>query len=148
MNPTDYVAIQHVGSTAIKGISAKPIIDILLGVKSLVIARDLIPKLEDCGYEYKSKDKVPNRLFFAKGEDSNCTVYLHVAEAESDYYKDKLLFRDYLNNNSSRAKEYDNLKHKLAMQHASDRDSYTEAKTDFIMQTLKQIKQQGDLLAK
>lgn len=145
LNPTDFVAIQHVGSTAIKGISAKPIVDMVLGVKSLEDAKELVPQLESCGYEYKSEDTVPNRLFFAKGEDLNCTFYLHIAEVESDYYKDKLLFRDYLNKNLDKAKQYDNLKRKLAVKHAEDRSSYTEAKTDFITDTIKQIKLRSKL---
>lgn len=136
-----YHTIDHIGSTAIKGIIAKPIIDILIGVNSFKSARLIREKLENYNYKYLDKDTVPNRLFFIKENDNDYQFYLHVAEIDSDYYKDKLLFRNYLIANTKKAKEYSSLKKSLAAKFYNNRVLYTEAKTDFITKTLFEIKQ-------
>ena len=129
---------EHIGSTAIEGISAKPIIDLLAVVRDLEAARDLIPILEEHEYEYRPNGDVRGRLFLAKGPRTNRTHYLSLAESDSDFYREKIAFRDYLRTHPDAATEYDELKRELACEHSDDRPNYTEKKGDFIEDILEQ----------
>lgn len=130
------VEYHHIGSTAVEGIPAKPIIDIMAVVDDLDSEKsDLIDLLEDNGYEHRHSE-VPERIFFAKGPRENRTHYLSVTESESDFYEEKIGFRDYLRENSDVAEEYASLKRELAEKYTDNRDRYTEEKTDFIERVL------------
>ncbi|HET7322892.1 MAG TPA: GrpB family protein [Halococcus sp.] len=124
---------EHIGSTAVEGLAAKPIIDLLAVVDDLDEARaTLVPVLEEHGYEYRPNGDVRGRLFFAKGPRTNRTHYLSLTEWGSEFYVEKLAFRDYLQANSDIAAEYESLKQELADEHPNDRDAYTEQKGMFI----------------
>lgn len=129
--------IQHVGSTAVPGLAAKPIIDIAVAVSSLEIAQQLIKPLQELGYEYKGAAGVPNRRFFAKGPENHRTHYLHIAEIGTEF-RCLILFRDLLIANADIASQYGVLKHDLADKFASDRALYTKGKNDFIEKTIAQ----------
>ena len=129
---------EHIGSTAIEGMSAKPIIDLLAVVEDLEAAKDLIPLLEEHGYEYRPDGDVRGRLFFAKGPRTNRTHYLSLAERSSAFYEEKIAFRDYLQTHPDAAAEYDELKQELAREHPDDRPNYTEKKGEFIESILEQ----------
>ena len=124
--------IEHVGSTAIDGMSAKPIIDLVVVINSLNEAGSWIPTLEAIGYEYRPDQGVPDRLFLAKGPHSRRTHHLSLAEATSEFYIEKLLFRDYLRSHREAFEEYLGLKQELASRHSLDRASYTEGKRVFV----------------
>lgn len=94
---------------------AKPIVDVLALVEGLADARDLVPVLEEHGYEHRPGD-VDGRLFFAKGPRTNRTVYLLIAERGSDFHEEKVAFRDYLRERSEAAEQYASLKKRLAKQ--------------------------------
>ena len=140
------IAIEHVGSTAIPGIPTKPIIDINIGVRSLEVALGMKDRFEEIGYEHRPF--VPGHTFedlkaqelYAKGPDAKRTHYVHVTVYGSDFWNRALLFRDYLRCNTNRAKEYANLKEKLAQEYPEDRRSYSMNKAQFIIQTLKMAK--------
>ncbi|MCX6741019.1 MAG: GrpB family protein [Candidatus Parcubacteria bacterium] len=132
------IAIEHIGSTAIKNISAKPIIDIAVGIKKLKDGRQLIRSLEKLGYHYRPLAGLKNqRLFFAKGPESNRTHYLHLVKYNGQTWKKHLFFRDKLNSNKKIAKQYSALKKQLAKKFSQDRQSYTAKKHGFIQSVLK-----------
>ncbi|SFD83179.1 GrpB protein [Paenibacillus catalpae] len=112
--------IEHIGSTSVQGLSAKPIIDIALGVEELAQADAFIEPLMRLGYEYVPKADFPNRRFFRKGEWRNGTHHLHVYEAGSEEWQNQLLFRDYLKAHPHTLSEYDKLKRELALLHPDD----------------------------
>jgi GrpB-like predicted nucleotidyltransferase (UPF0157 family) len=122
--------IEHIGSTAVPGLAAKPILDILIGVRSLRDADFCIEPLERLGYEYRGEAGVPGRRFFRKGNPK--THHLHLAEVGSEFWERHLLFRDYLRTHPEAAQVYARLKHHLAEHFREDRAAYTEAKTVFI----------------
>lgn len=127
--------IQHVGSTSIPGMVAKPIIDIAIRVTSLDIAEQWKDRLESLGYWYKGvQSDMLDRRFFAKGSDDKRLVYLHVVN-ETEF--DRLIkFRDLLTNNKQAAAEYTNLKVKLAASNADNRANYSKLKNSFIQSIL------------
>ena len=127
--------IEHVGSTSIGGIAAKPIIDIAVGVEKLVDGEKCVVPLENIGYEYRGEHGIAGRFYFVKGEPR--THHLHLVEKDSDFWRSHLLFRDYLRAHPAVAKEYEKLKLELARKYANDRDAYLYGKTDFIENVLK-----------
>lgn len=128
----DAVDIQHIGSTAIPGISAKPIIDIAVGVRELNDGLKHIEALEKHGYEFRGEAGIPGRLFFAKGSPDFRTHHLHMVEYNSEIWANHLLFRDYLKSHNDAVEEYRNLKKELAQKFQFDRVAYTDGKSDFI----------------
>ncbi|WP_255191500.1 GrpB family protein [Natronobeatus ordinarius] len=130
-----FVDFEHIGSTAIDGMPAKPIIDVLAVVDDLDDADTLIPVLEEQGYEYRPGD-VDGRLFFAKGPRTNRTVYLSISEHGSDFYDEKVAFREYLREHPEAAERYASLKKRLAEKHPKNREKYTAAKSEFIKNVL------------
>ncbi len=137
--PDDLVKrIEHFGSTAVHGLAAKPIVDILVEVTSLAETRQRIaPILEAQGYDYfwrpsQGNDTPPFYAWFIKRDrHGNRTHHIHMVEADFAHW-DRLLFRDYLVEHPDVAREYGELKTQLSGIHAHDRVAYTEAKTHFI----------------
>lgn len=125
------VEFEHIGSTAIEGLPAKPIIDILALVVDITDANALSPVLEDCGYE-RRPDDIEDRLFFAKGPRTNRTVYLSLTERGSDFHRETIAFREYLRAHPDAADEYASVKQRLAERYPEDRDAFTATKGDFI----------------
>ncbi|HMD54779.1 MAG TPA: GrpB family protein, partial [Phycisphaerae bacterium] len=128
--------IEHIGSTSVPGMNAKPIIDMLAAVEKLSSAGIVIPALERLGYEHCRDNPVPGRLFFVLGPQTGRTHYLSLAEAGSAFWCDHMAFRDYLLTHPAAANDYLVLKQRLAARFAHDRASYTAAKNDFITNVL------------
>lgn len=131
-----FLGYEHVGSTAIEGIPAKPVIDLLALVADLETAREVVPTLEDHGYEHRPDGDVSGRVFLAKGPRSNRTHYLSVAEQGSRFHRETVAFREYLRDHPAVADEYAALKRELAAAHPDDRDAYTAAKGEFVERIL------------
>ena len=131
--------IQHFGSTAVPGLAAKPVIDLLMGVTSLEVAkRTAIAPLQTLNYSYWADNPDPARLFFVKNlprpdipGSGPRTHHLHMVEARSPLWE-RLRFRDYLRQHPEERDRYAQLKRQLAEQFRSDREAYTQAKTDYI----------------
>jgi GrpB-like predicted nucleotidyltransferase (UPF0157 family) len=127
--------VEHVGSTAIPRLSAKPIIDIMVAVRSLVDSRPAIDALTVLSYRY-----FPHRAdvmhWFCKPSPSVRTHHLHLVPFQSPLWRERLLFRDYLRIHPETAAEYDALKRRLARDHGSDREAYTDAKGPFVQRVL------------
>ncbi len=130
------VDTQHVGSTAIPTISAKPIIDVAVLVKSIEEVARHVGQIKELGYQKKQENR-PERLFFTKGPEEKRNVYLHIGDAGSNYIQDMIAFRDYLIQNPEEARKYMELKSKLAEKFADDREPYTAAKEEFVRDVLK-----------
>jgi GrpB-like predicted nucleotidyltransferase (UPF0157 family) len=125
--------IEHVGSTSVPGLAAKPIIDILLGVDADDLDR-IIEPLERIGYEYNPDGEIslPHRRYFRRLlPDGTNTHHLHAVEIGGEFWNRHIRFRDYLRANPSKAEEYAALKREHARQHRGGID-YTFAKTEFI----------------
>ncbi|MGB2799389.1 MAG: GrpB family protein [Dehalococcoidia bacterium] len=128
------VSIEHIGSTAVRGLAAKPIIDIMIAVRSLADADKCIEPLQDIGYEYvrEFEVEIPARRFFRKGPPEARTHHIHMIELTSEFCERHLMFRDYLRTHPEAAQQYYKLKKELAARYGSDREAYAEAKTPFI----------------
>lgn len=126
--------IQHVGSTSIEGCYAKPVIDILIGIESLELGETLIPLLVEKGYIHKFN--VPGEVYFKKQSNGLTTHHIHIAPINGQVWKNQILFRDYLRLHPEKLQEYMELKQRLAIQFADDRDKYSKGKEDFILQVL------------
>lgn len=128
----DYVlGIEHIGSTSIPGLKAKPIIDMIVAVKDLSIYVKLIDSLTKLGYEYMPGRVFDDRVFFPKGPRGNRTHHLSLVVENSEGWTGPIAFRDYLRNNPHERQEYQLLKERLAEQFPNDRTSYTKAKASF-----------------
>ena len=130
--------IEHFGSTAVPGLSAKPIVDMLVAVRSLEETRQrIVPILERQGYDYFWRptwgdDTPPFYAWFIKRDSNgNRTHHIHMVETGFEHW-DRLFFRDYLITHPDVAREYGQLKERLSASHRGDRMAYTRAKGDFI----------------
>jgi GrpB-like predicted nucleotidyltransferase (UPF0157 family) len=136
--------IEHVGSTSIPGLAAKPIIDIMIAVPSLVQGRQMSPLLEALGYQYKPLDAIPERIFFAReSKPEHRTHHLSLAEPGSGYWRKQLAFRDYLRAHADTAAEYVVLKQDLAEEYARTQQLDREWKTEFVVKVLQLAEQEG-----
>ncbi len=129
------VDIQHIGSTSVPGLSAKPILDISAGVRRFKDASKLTSSLRELGYSFDRSFQ--HQLFFAKGPDANRTHYLHVMRYKGAKWCSDALFRNYLIQHPRRAKEYAQLKTRLAKQFPHERQKYTDGKNAFIKETIR-----------
>lgn len=125
--------IQHIGSTAIPGIVAKPIIDMALAIISLSEVEKIIQPLKEIGFIYRGEQGVPGRHLFVKGGEDCRTHHLHVMEKSTDEWKKHISFRDYLLKHPEEVQNYNVLKQSLAKKYKDDRGKYTEGKSDFIL---------------
>lgn len=131
--------IEHFGSTAVPGLAAKPIVDMLVEVTSLEETRERIaPILEAQGYDYfwrptRGDDIPPFYAWFIKRDaQGNRTHHIHMVEAQFEHW-DRLLFRDYLIARPEVARQYADLKLRLSEAHRDNRVEYTNAKTEFVL---------------
>jgi GrpB-like predicted nucleotidyltransferase (UPF0157 family) len=133
--------VQHIGSTSIPGMPAKPILDIGIAITNFEDAARCIPLLEPLNYTYKSENGIPRRHYFVKGDPR--THHLHMLEIESEEWKNHLRFRDYLRANPASAQAYASLKQTLAMRSANDREAYQIGKDSFIKAVLQKACQEA-----
>lgn len=126
------LAIEHVGSTSVSGLVAKPIIDIAVALKSLDDFENFRRTfIEDLNYSVK-EDPVPGEQLVRREHDNEVTHFIHVMELDSERYQNTIIFRDALRADDNLRDEYAKLKRKLAEEFVDDRKSYTASKHDFI----------------
>ena len=128
------LSVEHIGSTSICGIAAKPILDIMIGTPEFESELPFVASLEAIGYEYKGENGVPERHFFGKGVPR--TMHLNVVRFGGGFWLTHIAFRDYLRNNEDTAREYERLNLSLADQFPNDRESYTNGKLAFVERIL------------
>ena len=128
------VSVEHVGSTSIRQVPAKPILDILIGVQDFEEARVCIPKMAALGYTYRGENGIPRRHYFVKGEPR--THHVHMLELASEDWRNMLRFRDLLRSHPALARAYTHEKERLARLHSHNRKAYQREKSDVIQQIL------------
>ena len=127
-------AVEHVGSTAVPGLAAKPVLDILVGAAPFPLPDDALAALAALGYEYRGDNGVPGRQFFRTNPR---TRHLDVVELGGEEWQHLIVFRDYCRTHPDVAREYEALKRKLATEHPHERARYTEGKAAFIEAVLR-----------
>ncbi len=140
--------VEHFGSTAVPGLAAKPIVDMLVEVTDLQATKvQIAPVLESQGYDYfwratHGDDGPPFYAWFIKRapQTGARTQHIHMVESDFDDHWDRLLFRDYLIEHPKVAMEYEELKFRLAATSPQDRVAYTRGKTEFIVKVTEQAK--------
>ncbi len=130
--PAPPLLIDHIGSTAVPGLMAKPVIDIIVLVADMAPAQEAIPQLERIGYEFRPEVSNPTRLFLRRyGAEGVRTHHLHIHTDQGDVQR-HLLFRDRLRADAATRQDYEALKRDLARRHAGDREAYAKGKDAFI----------------
>jgi GrpB-like predicted nucleotidyltransferase (UPF0157 family) len=134
----DGFSIEHIGSTSVPGLCAKPVIDILVGVASLMRLEARIAELGILGFRYRPEHEaeIPDRRYFVREPGAYLRVHLHGVVLGGSLWRSHLAFRDALRRDGRLATEYASFKRKLALLHADDKSAYTRAKAPFIAQVL------------
>ena len=135
------LAIEHMGSTAVPGLSAKPIVDLLAGWDRVEELPRLIDALRDAGYIHRGEQGIPGREFFRRGDPRQ--YHLHLAQFGGPFWRDHLAFRDLLRADAGIASAYDALKHMLAEKYPRDREAYIDGKTEFVQDMLERARERG-----
>jgi GrpB-like predicted nucleotidyltransferase (UPF0157 family) len=140
--PALFQAIEHIGSTAIAGLAAKPIIDLMAAVASMEQARSLAEPLSRIGYTTSAafNASLTNRQWFMRWTDGRRTHHLHVVVQGSLEWGERIDFRDALRRDPALARRYLALKQALALAHRQDREAYTAAKSDFVRSVLGELR--------
>lgn len=133
------VSIEHIGSTSVPGLAAKPVIDIQVSVRDLDDEASYVPAIEALGVALRSRE--PGHRYFRPAGTLPRTVQVHVYQAGSAEARDHLLFRDYLRANASAREAYARMKSDAARLYPNDRIAYNEAKTGFILDELERARE-------
>jgi GrpB-like predicted nucleotidyltransferase (UPF0157 family) len=136
LKPWLVASIEHVGSTAVPGLMAKPIIDIAVPVASLSASREAIDVLKALSYQYFPY-RTREMHWFCKPEPARRTHHLHMLPHGSAAWQERLAFRDALRENHELAAKYAALKQRLSARFQRDREAYTTAKAPFIVAVLR-----------
>lgn len=137
-------SIEHIGSTSVPGLAAKPIIDIMAGVDSEAEADRCVAMLADIGYDDVTPQPENPDWYYCLGKRlDSMYCHLHLVRQGSAFLEDHLLFRDYLRENLQTAGEYHELKKELAARYKNDRPGYNLAKTDFIGAIVEMARKKG-----
>ena len=131
------IDIQHVGSTSVPDMPAKPIVDIAVGIKTIKEFGQCFEPLKNAGYIYGPDASNWREFFFTKGRGEIITCHLHLMKYNGEIWKNYLAFRGYLRKNKDVARQYIILKETLARKYSGNRAKYTAAKSKFIRATIK-----------
>lgn len=130
--------IEHIGSTSIPAMIAKPVLDFMIAVESVDDYEEFIEPLKELRYEFRRDNReTQEHILFVKGPEDLRTHYLKMTEKDSEFWKEHILFRDYLINHPIVANAYKELKENLQESHSSSRATYTDAKAEFIQKILR-----------
>lgn len=122
------VGIEHIGSTSVPGLCAKPIVDVLVGLRELRLTDEQVEDMQRLGYDYLGEHGLPGRLFFRKEPR---THHVHVVEHGGEVWDRQITFRDALRADADERRRYDEFKRRLAAE-GHPRETYAELKTPFI----------------
>jgi GrpB-like predicted nucleotidyltransferase (UPF0157 family) len=126
--------IEHVGSTAVPGLAAKPVIDVQVSVADIDEEPSFVPHIEAAGVKMRAREA--GHRYFRPPGDAPREVQVHVCAAGSDWERTHVLFRDFLRADAGTRDAYGALKRRLAVRFRDDRIAYNEAKTDFILDAM------------
>jgi GrpB-like predicted nucleotidyltransferase (UPF0157 family) len=127
--------LEHVGGTSIPGMCAKPIVDIAAGRPRDSSISDYVAALERAGYEHRGERGVPGRQYFRRGDPR--AYHVHLVEEAGPLWRDYLAFRDYLRANAEDARQFAELKRRLAARFFHDREGYMTAKSPHVRELLR-----------
>ena len=138
------IAVYHIGSTAVPGLAAKPVIDIMAVVKNLEKVDTVADRFSEMGYEYLGEFGIPGRRYLRKGGDER-THQIHIFQADDwDNIGRHLAFRDYMRTHEKERNEYAKIKKELAQEFPYDIDGYCDGKENFVRETEKRALAQYD----
>jgi GrpB-like predicted nucleotidyltransferase (UPF0157 family) len=129
------LAFEHMGSTAVPGLAAKPIIDILAGLRAEEDRASAITVLQAAGYTHRGEQEIPGRDFFRRGDPRQ--YHIHLALIDGKFWSDHVTFRDWLRQHPSAAADYMALKLALAERYPANREAYIEGKSAFVADILR-----------
>jgi len=135
MFPEQLIDVQHVGSTSVPGLSAKPIVDILAAVTTIAVAEALVAPLCRSGYTTSAEFNatLTDSRWFMRWASGHRTHHLLVVSHGGSEWRQRLLFRDALRSDDQLALRYSQLKSELAVKYVDDREGYTNAKREFVL---------------
>jgi GrpB-like predicted nucleotidyltransferase (UPF0157 family) len=129
-------SIEHVGSTSVPGLAAKPIIDIDIVIPDILQLPDTVRALEELGYEHRGNLGIEGREAFRRRTPPAIPHNLYVCPSESDALRNHLILRDTLRSDPELRSQYSALKYELAAKFPNSIDAYVEGKSDFILKIL------------
>jgi GrpB-like predicted nucleotidyltransferase (UPF0157 family) len=129
------IVIEHTGSTAVPGLAAKPILDILAGRPPGELVRPYVDTLIVAGYVHRGEQEIPGREFFRRGNPR--AYHVHLTTIGSSFWQDHLTLRDRLRADSSLRDRYAELKRELAAEFPRDREAYISGKESFVKEVLR-----------
>lgn len=133
------LAIEHIGSTSVPGLAAKPIIDIMAGVAGPAKADECVERLKEIEFDDITIPGTDPDWYYCLGKRPHSIgFHMHLVRFESNHWKRHIIFRDYLRTHKEVAKRYEELKMRLASELGSNREAYTESKASFIDSTVSQ----------
>ena len=135
------IRLEHIGSTSIPGMSAKPVIDILAGCPANANRAPYVAACKQLGYVHRGNNGIPGRNYFVRGSPRSHQV--HLVSWSSALWRDHVLFRDYLRAHADVARQYEELKRQLAITFADDRRAFSDAKAPFIRAVLRDARRAG-----
>ena len=130
------LSLEHIGSTAVPGLCAKPVLDILAGHPGTIAALAYVPPFQRAGYEHRGDGGIPGHQFFRRGQPR--AYHIHLVEKDGQLWRQYVAFRDYLRTNVDAAQQYAELKQALAARFPRDREAYIEGKAAFVTEALRQ----------
>ena len=130
----EWAVVEHIGSTSVPGLAAKPVIDILVGLRDFDRAMEAVDSLESIGYAYlpQYEDTMPYRRLLILEEEDKRSVNLHMVAIDTEFWARHLRFRDYLRSHPEVRDAYNQLKTDLAQKDWASVNDYAQAKTEFI----------------
>ena len=126
------IAVEHIGSTALPGLAAKPVLDVMLGVTRLEDADALVAPICALGYDYFGRYVRSSRFFFVLRANGRRVIHAHGFVAGGPHWRRHLFFRDHLRTHPQAAERYQSLKRELAARFESDREAYSDGKKAFL----------------
>jgi GrpB-like predicted nucleotidyltransferase (UPF0157 family) len=124
------VSVEHVGSTAVPGLCAKPVLDILVGRPASVASPEYVRPFERAGYEHRGDRGIAGHQFFRRGQPR--AYHIHLVVRDDALWREYLAFRDHLRAHAGAARRYGELKRALAARYPNDREAYIEGKAGFV----------------
>ena len=135
------LAIYHIGSTAVPGLDAKPVVDLMVEVTDLETVQSMTNEFNKAGYEVLGESGIRGRHFITRNSGGERTHDIHLFQTGHTEIEQMILFRDRMRENPSEATVYSDLKNELAKQHRQDPIRYTQGKTEFILNSVKAQKE-------
>ena len=126
------VEVHHVGSTAVPGLAAKPVLDVMPVAAGPAEALEAVSRMTALGYRYRGENGIAGRCYFEKAVDGRTVAHVHMFPLGHPAVRTHLAFRDYLRTHPDAARDYERLKWDLAAKYRNDRGAYTSAKAAFI----------------